>query len=86
MPTKHHRTFVTHTPQVTRALEVARTRWPNERESALLLHLLEEGAKAVETSSRLAREERLSRLRQLSRHSDLYGEGYLDDVRDGWPE
>jgi hypothetical protein len=86
MPTKHQRTFVTHTPQVTRALEVARTRWPNERESALLLHLLEEGAKAVENSSRLAREEHLSRLRQLSRHSDLYGAGYLDDVRDGWPE
>lgn len=87
MPTKHQRTFVTHTPQVVRALEVARRRWPEEeRESALLVHLVEEGMKAVESGDDAERAERVARLRALARHSDFYGEGYLEEVREGWPE
>jgi len=44
MPTTLPRTYITHTPQVQRALEVARRRWPNEsRDSALIANLLEVG-------------------------------------------
>lgn len=87
MPTKRQRTFVTHTPQVVHALEVARKRWPGEeRESALLLHLLEEEAKAVATSADLERVERVAKLRELSRHGDFYGPGYLESVREDWRE
>lgn len=87
MPTKHHRTFVTHTPQVTRALDIARRHWPDEkRESALLVHLLEEGMRAVEASEAAERSDRIARLRGLARHSDSYGQGYLEQVREGWAE
>lgn len=29
---------------------------------------------------------RSAHLRRLIRHSEHYGEGYLDDVREGWPD
>lgn len=29
---------------------------------------------------------RSAELRRLTRHSEHYGEGYLDDVREGWPD
>lgn len=88
MPTKHPRTYITHTPQVAHALDVARTRWPDEdRESALILHLLDEGAKAVEQSEGYAQEQRSARIRAIAgKHSDLYGKGYLEEVREGWSE
>lgn len=28
----------------------------------------------------------LRRLRELARREDFFGEGYLDEVREGWPE
>ena len=87
MPTKHPRTYITHTPQVAHALDIARTRWPDEdRESALILNLLDEGAKAVFQSEQYAREQRIARVRAIAgKYSDLYGNGYLEKVREGWP-
>ncbi|MDR6867503.1 hypothetical protein J2Y69_002106 [Microbacterium resistens] len=88
MPTTNPRTHITHTPQVVHALDVARARWPEEgRESALILRLLEEGAKAIEESDAYAEERRNARIRALAgAHSDSYGAGYLEEVRGGWPE
>ncbi|QJU54818.1 hypothetical protein SCB71_17185 [Herbiconiux sp. KACC 21604] len=88
MPTKSPRTNITHTPQVQHALDVARTHWPREkRESALILNLLEAGAKAIEDSDEFAAERRVARLREVAgKHTGLYEPGYLDGVREGWPE
>lgn len=88
MPTKHPRTNITHTPQVQHALEVARTRWPSEdRESALLLNLVDAGARSIEASEEFAAERRVARIRAIAgRHTGLYGQEYLEDVREGWTE
>ncbi len=88
MPTKRPRTNITHTPQVQHALEVARTHWPSEhRENALLLNLLEAGAKAIEASDEFATERRVERIREVAgKHTGLYGPGYLDELREGWAE
>ncbi|MCK2025805.1 MULTISPECIES: hypothetical protein [Microbacterium] len=88
MPTKHPRTNITHTPQVARALDVARRRWPEEeRDSALILLLLEEGARAVEEHADEGDARRAQRLRSLAgRYSGVYGDDYLERVREGWDE
>lgn len=88
MPTKNRRTNITHTPRVQHALDVARTRWPSEdRESALLLNLLEAGAKAIEVSDEFAAERRVARIREVAgTQTGLYGPGYLDELREGWSE
>ncbi|OAN39185.1 hypothetical protein [Microbacterium sp. H83] len=88
MPTAHQRTNITHTPQVVRALDVARRGWPDEpRDSALILHLLDEGARVVEARTADAEVERLARLHRIAgRRSALYPVGYLDDLRSEWDE
>ncbi|WEK61356.1 MAG: hypothetical protein P0Y60_00940 [Candidatus Microbacterium colombiense] len=88
MPTKSPRTHITHTPQVLHALDVARTRWPDEdRESALILHLLDEGAKSIEEHREAADAYRADRIRALAgKHSAHYGSGYLDELRAEWDE
>ncbi|CAH0180103.1 hypothetical protein PlfCFBP13513_09455 [Plantibacter flavus] len=88
MPTKHARTNLTHTPQVKHALEVARMHWPDEdRESALLLNLLDAGAKALEAGEQSTTERRRARILDTAgRYTGLYEADYLDQVREGWAE
>lgn len=88
MPTQNPRTNITHTTQVRHALEVARMHWPNEeRESTLLLNLLEVGAKAIETSEEFAAERRIARIHQVAgKHTGLYSPTYLEEIREGWSE
>jgi len=88
MPTKNPRSHITHTPQVAHALDVARRQWPEEeRDSALILLLLEEGARAVEDRAERDDARRSERLRSLAgKYSGDYGDGYLDRVREGWEE
>jgi hypothetical protein len=70
---------------VTRALDVARRRWPDLPPSRLLVRLIETGAQAVEASERDAAGERDRALLALTALSTHYPSGYLDEVRDGWP-
>ncbi|MFJ2367964.1 hypothetical protein [Microbacterium sp. NPDC087665] len=86
MPTKHPRTNITHTPQVAHALEVARREWPQEsRESALLLRLLDEGAKVVEARVDDAEIRRRAQIDVIAgRYSASYPAGYLEDLREDW--
>lgn len=88
MPTKNPRTHITHTPQVMHALDVARGHWPLEdRESALILRLLDEGAKAIEKSDARNEAQRQARISELAgKHSDLFGADYLTEIREGWSE
>ena len=48
MPTTRPRTQVTHTRAVEQALEIARSRWPDESPSALLMHLVVRGGQATQ--------------------------------------
>ena len=81
------RTYVTHTPPVRHAIDVARQLWPDEKPGALLVRLIAEGGKSFE-AQRDNQTERLmaARLSLAGRYTGAFGPGYLDEVRDGWPE
>jgi hypothetical protein len=89
MPTTLPRYPITRTPEIDEALEAAARRWPEDSDKprVLLVRLIEEGARAV----RSGEAERLERRREAARETSgmftgLYGEGYLESVREGWPE
>ncbi|WP_422935401.1 hypothetical protein [Sinomonas sp. P47F7] len=87
MPTSLPRTQVTHTALVRHALDVAAKRWPGEKNGALLVHLIEEGARAVEGSTQASELDRRDRLRGLAeKFAEFYGPDYLDEIREGWNE
>lgn len=87
MPTTRPRTQITHTGEIERALEVARQRWPGQQPSALLAHLIEEGARAVESTNGSAAARHRAALAEVSgSFPGAYGPGYLDELREGWPE
>ena len=74
---------------VTRALDAAARRWPDDKDrpSKLLLDLVLEGQRAIE-----AREERATAARRAAiaktsgALTGVYPEGYLEDLRKDWPE
>jgi hypothetical protein len=84
MPTVKPRHAITETAEVTRALDVARRRWPGLPASRLLVHLIETGAQVVEAEDAGARTERARAVSALTDLSVHYPPGYLEDVRDGW--
>ena len=88
MPTTRPRHLITETVQVARALDDAAKRWPADRENRakLLLHLLEEGHRAViGQHERSLRERREAVARTSGALTGLYGEGYLRELREDWP-
>jgi hypothetical protein len=88
VPTTRPRHLITETEQVARALDDAATRWPADRDNRakLLLHLLEEGHRAVVGQQESAvREGRRAVTRTSGALTGLYGDGYLDELRKDWP-
>ena len=81
--------MITETEQIVQALDDAARRWPADRDNRakLLAHLVEEGHRAV--LSQLERDIS-ARLDAVARTSGAltgaYGEGYLADLREDWPE
>ncbi len=88
MPTTRPRHMITESDTVAQALDDAASRWPADRgnRSKLLLHLLEEGHHAVVAQREgTAREHRRAVERTSGALTGLYGEGYLDALREDWP-
>jgi len=88
MPTTRPRHLITETEQVAQALDAAAKRWPAESENRakLLLHLLEEGHRAViGQQERSLRERREAVARTSGALTGLYGGGYLGELREDWP-
>jgi len=85
MPTALPRTQVTHTASVQHALDVARRRWPDQRPGALLAHLIEEGARAIEHDEQSSEDARRQRVHAVARkYAGTYRPHYLDDLRQDW--
>lgn len=88
VPTARPRHVITESDVVARALDDAAHRWPNDsaNRAKLLLHLVNEGHKALigEQKGNAA-----ARRRAVAATSGaltgLYGENYLDALREDWP-
>lgn len=88
MPTSRPRHPITETPEVRRALDVAAQRWPEDKDAPrlLLLHLIAEGARTVAGEKAKAAAARCEAIARTSGSAgDIFGEGYLDDLREDWP-
>jgi hypothetical protein len=88
MPTARPRHVVTESDSVARAIDDAAQRWPEDsgNRAKLLLHLVEEGHRAVvEEHASEADKHRQVVARTSGALTGLYGEGYLDALRKDWP-
>lgn len=89
MPTTRKRHLITETDEVARALDDAAKRWPEDRHSRarLLVRLVEEGHRALVGENSDRRKSRHSAIRRTSGAlSGTYEAGYLDRLREDWPE
>lgn len=87
MPTTRPRHFVTETDEVAEALDRAAERWPGLSRSQLLVRLALEADRAAAEH----REARLQRRREAIAElsgclTGVYEPGYLDALRQDWPE
>jgi len=87
MPTTLKRTMVTHTPSVQNAIDVGKQIWPGASDSECLVKLVEKGAAAMKNE----KEFREKQWREIVKAgagclSGAYPEGYLEEIREGWPE
>lgn len=89
MPTTRPRHVITETETVARALDDAERQWPEDRErrAKLLLHLIEEGHRALLRQADDRRRTRESAIAETSGVlTGAYEPGYLDRLREDWPE
>lgn len=81
--------MITETADVAKALDDAAKRWPEDSHDRrkLLLHLVEEGHRAaLEQHETLVAERRRAVTRTGGALTGVYGPGYLDKLRQDWPE
>lgn len=89
MPTARPRYLLTQTDDLTIALDTARRRWPEdqERPTALLLHLIDEGRRSIDDERQRWIEARRHAIAHASDGLDgVYEDGYLEKLREDWPE
>jgi hypothetical protein len=80
--------MITETDQLAQALNDAAKRWPADRASRakLLLHLVDEGHRALIEAEAKDREDRLAAIRRTSgAATGAYESGHLDRLREDWP-
>ncbi|MET0604519.1 MAG: hypothetical protein ABW167_21215 [Baekduia sp.] len=89
MPTARPRHSITETEEISRALDAAAQRWPDDRErpGKLLLDLVREGHRAITTGAERAGEDRRAAIVGTSGAlTGAYPDGYLEQLRGDWPE
>jgi hypothetical protein len=86
--TTRPRHLITESDQVSRALDDAAKRWPDEKSRAkLLVRLAAEGHRAVAAElDRAARNRRGAVRRTSGKLTGAYGADYLAKLRADWPE
>jgi hypothetical protein len=83
MPTDRHRYMITMTDEVQSALAVAARHWPGETPTQLLYHLIHEGQRALRGDVEHRRRVIAANAGALS---GAYEPGYLESLRQEWPE
>jgi hypothetical protein len=86
MPTTKARYQITETDEIAAALDSAAQRWPNESRSELARKLIVQGARYLEFSSVERALELELALSELAELGDAYPPGYLEKLRQDWPE
>lgn len=89
MPTTLPRRWVTETPEVHNALEIARARWGDQPTTQLLTMLITEGAERVAVDPEVQRAQRRAAWHSLAEKYPWPGppaEEHLATIREGWPE
>lgn len=87
MPTIRPRYQVTETPEVGHALDQAALRWPGETRAKLLQRLIGAGGAAIENDIKSDESaHRAAVERSSGRYPTAFGPGYLDDLRQDWPD
>ena len=89
MPTTRPRHTITETDPIAHALDEAAKRWPEDSDNRtkLLLHLVDEGRRAVrQQRERAVAARREVILRTAGTLTGVYGENYLADLRKDRPE
>jgi hypothetical protein len=89
MPTARPRHSITETDEISRALQAAAQRWPDDRErpGKLLLDLVREGHRAITTDADRAGEGRHAAIvRTGGALTGTYPAEYLEQLRGDWPE
>lgn len=88
MPTTRRRHLVTESDALARRLDDAAKRWPQDRahRGRLLLRLVDEGHRALARGQeRRTRARRQAVARTSGVLSQLYGPGYLEELKRDWP-
>jgi hypothetical protein len=87
MPTTRPRFQVTETPEVERALRAAEVAWPDASRGERVVRLLQAGADALEADHTERRVRRLAAIDFSAGSLDaVYEPGYLERLREEWPE
>lgn len=69
------------------ALDAAARRWPGEPRSKLLVRLIHAGASTLaETTDEEAQKRRAAAKAIAGKYLDAFGDNYLADLRQDWPE
>ena len=87
MPTRLDRTYVTHTRPIQAALETARALYPNDSPSVLMNKLIVEGGESLKARSHNDTEKlRNARAAAAGQYTGMFPPGFIDEIREGWPE
>lgn len=89
MPTTRRRHLITETDLIAEALNDAARRWPEDQGSRakLLVHLVEEGHQSILARSKERAEARRAAIdRTIGALTGTYEVGYLERLREDWPE
>jgi hypothetical protein len=89
VPTTRPRHTLTETDELAAALDAAARRWPEDAgsRSRLLLRLVEAGERAIGDERERHRTRRRAAVeRTHGQFHGLYGPGYLERLRDEWPD